>query len=97
MCILPSSPRGSVPARSGRWICARPAGFESVSDESASIASKELQEHQVYVAFKKSSRKKYERQFVSREFVLSDVAREETPREEGKCLACGYFACQCRK
>ena len=49
----------------------------------------------MYVAFKKSGRKKYERQFTAREFWLSDVTREETPKEEGKCLKCGYFACQC--
>ena len=31
------------------------------------------------VMFKKSSTKKYERQFAEHEFVLSSVAREETP------------------
>ena len=45
----------------------------------------------------RSARKKYERQFVQKEFLLSDVAREETPQEHGKCMACGYFACQCSK
>ena len=61
----------------------------------SSVASQELQEHQMYLAFKKSGKKKYERQFVEREFLLSDVQREETPKEEGKCLKCGYFSCAC--
>ena len=51
----------------------------------------------MYVTFKKSSKKKYERQFVESDFMRSDIAREETPKEEGKCLACGYFTCQCER
>ena len=94
LCVLPAAP-GGPPARAGGWLPVRPAGFGAVGSEASSIASKELQEHQVYVAFKKSAMKKYERQFVEREFVASDVDRTETPKEEGKCLKCGYFACQC--
>jgi len=92
LCILPAADGGRAVA--GRWRRVRSAGLE-VAESAASIASKELQEHQMYVTFKKSAKKKYERQFVGREFMLSDIAREEVPKEEGKCLACGYFTCQC--
>jgi hypothetical protein len=49
--------------------------------------------------FKKSSKKKYERQFAQSDFLLSDVPRDETPKEEAhsKCMSCGYFCCQCER
>lgn len=91
LCILPSAPSAPQP-RAGRWLRVREAGIEGSADD---VANKELQEHQMYLAFKKSGRKKYERQFTARDFVLSDVAREETPREVGKCQRCGCFECRC--
>ena len=98
LCVLPAAFGGK--AEAGRWIQVREAGLLGSDGKScikSDVASKELQEHQMYLAFKKSGKKKYERQFVEREFLLSDVQREETPKEEGKCLKCGYFACVCAK
>ena len=100
LCVLPATgERSSAPApRAGRWRQVRPAGLEGAADGPASgIATQELKEHQMWLTFKKSSKKKYERQFVDKEFVVSDVPREETPREDAasKCGACGYFACRC--
>lgn len=102
LCMLPevtgplSSWLGST-ARAGGWLQVRSGGVDGSSDDAATsnIASRELQEHQMYMAFKKTAKKKYERQFVAREFLLSDVVREEMPKEVGKCLKCGYFSCRC--
>jgi len=91
LCVLPAI--GGMAPRAGRWRLVRPAGFESKVEDQ--VAVKELQEHQCYIMFKKSARKKYERQFAESNFLLSDVAREETPKEVGKCLVCSYFACRC--
>ena len=103
LCMMPAIEGGPEP-RAGRWLQVRAAGFGeegaagggSAADEGTSRA---LREHQMYMAFKKSHRKKYERQFVARDFCLSDVARDETPKEaaESKCARCGYFECQCPK
>ena len=99
LCMLPAVGGRAAPApRAGRWRQVRAAGLEGVADGPASrVASQELKEHQMWLTFKKSSKKKYERQFVEKEFVVSDVPREETPREDAatKCTACGYFACRC--
>ncbi|KAL3917374.1 MAG: hypothetical protein SGPRY_006429 [Prymnesium sp.] len=93
LCVLPAA--RNVRAAPGGWCRVR-CGNGALQPET-SVATKELQEHQMYVAFKKSSKKKYERQFVSQEFVLSDLARDETPKEEGKCVTCGYFTCVCHR
>lgn len=107
LCILPAAGAGASAAAAGhgggaalapvasRWRQVRAAGLASIGTDPRNIAGKELREHQMYLAFKKSTKKKYERQFVDRAFLLSDVAREETPREEGKCGRCGCFLCRC--
>jgi hypothetical protein len=81
LCVLPAAVGGGAAGAAGRWLPVRHAGFDGVAAESERVSSRELQEHQMYLAFKKSGRKKYERQFSAREFWLSDVTREETPKE----------------
>lgn len=94
LCILPAERGGGPPPAAGRWIKVRDAGFDDAA-AATEVATKECQEHMMYMAFKASARKKYERQFVERSFCLSDTPREETPKEEGKCPRCGYFGCRC--
>lgn len=96
LCILPAAPAGPPP-KAGRWLQVRAAGYGDHAAAPTDVAARELQEHQVYMTFKQSQKKKYERQFVVRDFLLSDVAREETPKEQGKCTKCGYFECKCAK
>ena len=90
LCALPAT--GETP-RAGRWLPVRGAGLGETAE--GAVANQELKEHQMYMAFKRSAKKKYERQFANRDFVLSDVHRVETPKEQGKCAKCGYFACRC--
>ena len=103
LCVLPAAgPPPSLAApprpRAGRWRQVRAAGLEGAASAATSaIASQELREHQMWLTFKKSAKKKYERQFVDKEFVVSDVPRQETAKEEAssKCSRCGYFECRC--
>lgn len=76
LCVLPAT--GDVAPVAGRWRNVRHAGFD---DSAPEVANKELQEHQMYLAYKRSAKKKYERQFVAKEFVISDVTREESLKE----------------
>jgi len=70
LCVLPAA--GAHP-RAGRFRLVRPPGGLDGPSSLPEAATKELQAHQAYVAFKKSSRKRYEHQFADRPLVLSSA------------------------